>query len=172
MMKRFSIVALLLVLGIGLWGYKAYQKSLLGQEDAEIWSNIEASTAASEKWNADTNATPAKLPAMRELAIKDGPVVEEAHRRITQAQEGWYKRIQHAPVSPACQESMANFFTVNGENAAIQVEVKNLEINADFDTDAGLKKFGEDLAALIARENATKEKLRTAPTSYKPCEGQ
>lgn len=72
-MKRFSIVALLLVLGISLWGYKAYQKSLLGQEDAEIWSNIEASTAASEKWNADTNATPAKLPAMRELAIQRWP---------------------------------------------------------------------------------------------------
>ena len=87
-MKRFSLIALLLVLGIGLWAYRGYQKNLLEQEDAEIWSNVKASTAASEKWNADTNETPAKLPAMRELAIKDGPVVEEAHRRITQAQ-GW-----------------------------------------------------------------------------------
>ena len=67
---------------------------------------------------------------------------------------------------------MTNFFTLNGEIAAIQVEVKNLEINADFDTDAGLKKFGEDLAALIARENAAKQKLGTVQTSYKPCEGQ
>jgi len=42
----------------------------------------------------------------------------------------------------------------------------------DFDTDAGLEKFGEDLAALIARENAAKDKLKTVQTSYKPCEGQ
>jgi hypothetical protein len=172
MTKRFFVIALLLLACVGLWGYKAHEKSLIEQEDAEIWSDVQASTAASEQWNADTNATPAKLPAMRELAIKDGPVVEEAHRRITQADEGWYRRIQHAPVSSACQESMTNFFTLNGEIAAIQVEVKNLEIGADFDTDEGLKKFGEDLAALIARENAAKEKLRAAPTSYKPCERQ
>jgi hypothetical protein len=120
-MKRFSLIALLLALGIGLRAYRGYQKSLLEQEDAEIWSNVKASTAASEKWNADTNETPAKLPAMRELALKDGPVVEEAHRRITQAQDAWYRRIQHAPVSSACQESMTNFFTLNGEIAAIQV---------------------------------------------------
>ena len=67
---------------------------------------------------------------------------------------------------------MNNFFRLNGEIASIQVEVKNLEINADFDTDAGLKKFGEDLAALIASENDAKEKLKTVPTSYKPCDGQ
>ena len=48
----------------------------------------------------------------------------------------------------------------------------NLEINVNFDTDAGLEKFGEDLAALIARENAAKDKLKTVQTSYKPCEGQ
>jgi len=171
-MKRFSVVALLLVLSVGLWGYRAYQKSLVEQEDAEIWLNVKASTAASEKWNADTNATPAKLPAMRELAINDSAVVEEAYHDMTQAQEGWYRRIQRSPVSPACQESMSNFFRLNGEIASVQVEVKNLEINADFDTDAGLKKFGEDLAALIARENDAKEKLKTVPTSYKPCEGQ
>jgi hypothetical protein len=171
-MRRLVITVLFLVLGISLWGYRTYQKSLLEHEDAEIWSNVKASTAASEKWNADTNATPAKLPAMRELAIKDGPVVEEAYRRITQAQEGWYRRIQRSPVSPACQESMTNFFGLNGEIASIQVEVKNLEINAAFDTDAGFKKFGEDLAAVIARENVAKEKLKTVPTSYKPCEGQ
>lgn len=172
-MKRFSLIALVLAMvGIGLWSYRAYQKSLLEQEDAEIWLNIKASTAALEKWNADTNATPAKLPAMRELAIKDGPVVEEARRQLTQAQEGWSKRIQHAPVSPACQESMTNFFTLNGEVAAAEVEVKDVEINADFDSDAGLKKFGTDLEALTARENAAKAKLRTVQTSYKPCEGQ
>jgi len=48
----------------------------------------------------------------------------------------------------------------------------NLEINVDFDTDAGLEKFGEELAALIARENAAKDKFKTVQTSYKPCEGQ
>ena len=41
-----------------------------------------------------------------------------------------------------------------------------------FDTDAGLEKLGEDLAALIARENAAKDKLKTVQTSYKSCEGQ
>lgn len=161
-----------LILAVGLSGYRAYQKSHLEQEDAEIWSNVKASTEASNQWNADTDATPIKLAAIRELAIKDAPIVEEAQRRLTQAQEGWYRRIQHAPVTPTCQESMNNFFTLNAEIAAVQVEVKNLEINADFDTDAGLKKFGDDLNALIARENAAKQKLRTLPTSYTPCEGQ
>jgi hypothetical protein len=75
MMKRFSIVALLFVLGIGLCSYRAYQKSLLEQEDAEIWSNVKASSAAMAKWIADTEATPAKLADMRELAIKDGPLM-------------------------------------------------------------------------------------------------
>jgi hypothetical protein len=75
MIKRFSIIALLLVLGIDLWSYRAYQKSLLEQKDAEIWSNVKASTAASEKWNADTEATPAELADMRERAIKDGPLM-------------------------------------------------------------------------------------------------
>lgn len=45
---------------------------------------------------------------------------------------------------------MNNFFTLNGEIAAVQVGVKNLEISADFDTDAGVKKFCEDLAARSA----------------------
>jgi len=48
----------------------------------------------------------------------------------------------------------------------------NLEINVDFDTDAGLEKFGEELVALIAREYAAKDKFKTVQTSYKPCEGQ
>jgi hypothetical protein len=55
--KRLAIIVPIVVLGVGLWGYRAYQKSLLEQEDAEIWSNVKASTAASEQWNADTDAS-------------------------------------------------------------------------------------------------------------------
>jgi len=45
-MKRLAIIAAFVVLGIGLCRYSAYQKSLLERVDAEIWSNVKASTAA------------------------------------------------------------------------------------------------------------------------------
>jgi hypothetical protein len=170
MMKRFSIVVLLLVLGIGFWSYRAHQKSLAVREHEEIYSNIQAAATALDKWNADSAALDPFTPVtIRELAVRDGPLLDEALANLNKAEEVWNRRIRRTADSPACKEYMTAFFLTKKEAMAVHIDMKNLALSVE-NSAAGMNNLKAGMSPLLVRDDATIAKFKELLAQPYPCD--
>jgi hypothetical protein len=104
-----------------------------------------------KKWADDTNAA-TSLEQLKQIAINEGPALDLAIQHNKKSTE--LMDIVKASLPSSCVESVSIIYKMVSEDLALEVEIKNLTIQSDISTAAGLNRFNGALAKLAAREHA------------------
>jgi hypothetical protein len=104
-----------------------------------------------KKWNDDSNAA-TSLEQLKQIAINEGPALDLAIQHNKKSTE--LMDIVKASLPSSCVESVSIIYKMVSEDLALEVEIKNLTIQSDISTAAGLNRFNGALAKLAAREHA------------------
>lgn len=104
-----------------------------------------------EKWDTDTNAAKS-LAELKQIAIEEGPFLDQAvqhHKKATELMSA-----VRASYPTSCVKSAIRLTEMANEDLAVEVEKKNLLIESDITTSAGVTRYRRALAPLTAREHA------------------
>jgi len=104
-----------------------------------------------KKWNDDSNAA-TSLEQLKQIAINEGPALDLAIQHNKKSTE--LMDIVKASLPSSCVESVSIIYKMVSEDLALEVEIKNLTIQSDISTAAGLNRFNGALAKLAARDHA------------------
>jgi hypothetical protein len=104
-----------------------------------------------KKWADDSNAA-TSLEQLKQIAIDDGPALDLAVQHNKKSTE--LMDIVKASLPSSCVESVSIIYKMVSKDLALEVEMKNLTIESDISTAAGLNRFNGALAKLTAREHA------------------
>ena len=104
-----------------------------------------------KKWNDDSNAA-TSLEQLKQIAIDEGPALDLAAQHNQKSTE--LMDVVKASLPSSCVESVSIIYKMVSEDLALEVEMKNLTIQSDISTAAGLNRFNGALAKLTARKHA------------------
>jgi len=104
-----------------------------------------------KKWADDSNKA-TSLEQLKQIAIDEGPALDLAIQHNKKSAE--LMDIVMASLPSSCVESVSIIYKMVSEDLAVEVEMKNLTIQSDISTAAGLNRFNGALAKLAAREHA------------------
>jgi hypothetical protein len=104
-----------------------------------------------KKWNEDSNLA-TNLEQLKQIAINEGPSLDSAVQHNRKSTE--LMNVVKASVPSPCVESVSIIYKMASEDVALEVEIKNLAIQADMSTVAGLKRFDGALVQVLARKHA------------------
>jgi hypothetical protein len=104
-----------------------------------------------KKWNDDSNAA-TSLEQLKQIAMDEGPALDLAVQHNKKSTE--LMEVAKASLASSCAESVSIIYKMASEDLALEVEMKNLTIQSDVSTAAGLNRFNGALAKLTAREHA------------------
>lgn len=104
-----------------------------------------------KNWNDDSNAA-TSLEQLKQIAIDEGPALDLAAQHNKKSTE--LMNVVKASLPSSCVESVSIIYKMVSEDLALEVEMKNLTIQSDISTAAGLDRFNGALAKLTARKHA------------------
>ena len=104
-----------------------------------------------KKWADDSNAA-TSLEQLKQIAIEEGPALDLAVQHNKKSAE--LMDVVKASLPSSCVESVSIIYKMVSEDLAVEVDMKNLTIQSDISTTAGLNRFNGALAKLAAREHA------------------
>jgi hypothetical protein len=103
-----------------------------------------------KKWNDESNSA-TDLEQLKQIAINEGPSLDSAVQHNRKAME--LMEVVAASLPSSCVESVAVVYKMASEDLALEVDVKNLAIQSDISTAAGLNRFNAALSRLLARKH-------------------
>lgn len=104
-----------------------------------------------KKWNDDSNAA-TSLEQLKQIAMDEGPALDLAVQHNKKSTE--LMDLVKASLPSSCAESVSIIHKMASEDLALEVEMKNLAIESDISTAAGLNRFNGAFSRLAAREHA------------------
>jgi hypothetical protein len=104
-----------------------------------------------KKWNDDSNAA-TNLEQLKQIAIDEGPALDLAAQHNKKSTE--LMDVVKALFPSSCVESVSIIYKMASEDLTLEVEMKNLAIQSDTSTVAGLNRFNGAMAKLTARKHA------------------
>ncbi len=104
-----------------------------------------------KKWDTDNNAAKS-LGELKQIAIDEGPFLDQAVQHHKKASE--LMSTVEASYPTSCVKSAIRLTVMANEDLAVEVEKKNLLIESDITTSAGVARYRRALAPLTAREHA------------------
>jgi hypothetical protein len=140
---------------------------------AEINAYIRAGDAETKmagdlmnKWDADTNAATG-LENLKQIEIDESPILDQAVQHHNKSAE-LMNIVKSAHPTP-CVESASIMTKMAIEDLAVEVEKRDLLIQSDISTAAGVAQFRRAFAPLSAREHAIVDKKNAymESTAYK-----
>jgi hypothetical protein len=119
-----------------------------------------------KKWADDSNAA-TSLEQLKQIASDEGPALDLAVQHNKKSTE--LMNAVKASLPSSCVESVSIIYKMASEDLALEVEMKNLAIQSDISTAAGLNRFNGALAKLAAREHAIVNEKNTyeGSTAYR-----
>jgi hypothetical protein len=119
------------------------------------------------KKSADDSNAATSLEQLKQIASDEGPALDLAVQHNKKSTE--LMNVVKASLPSSCVESVSIIYKMASEDLALEVEMKNLAIQSDISTAAGLNRFNGALAKLAAREHAIVNEKNTyeGSTAYR-----
>jgi len=107
------------------------------------------------KWDADTNAA-TSLENLKQIEIDESPILDQAVQHHNKSAE--LMNIVQSAHPTSCVESASIMTKMAIEDLAVEIEKRDLLIQSDISTAAGVAQFRRAFAPLSAREHAIVDK--------------